>query len=49
MTALAHNDFILEAIKHWKHISPVIHEPQNADDYANVMTPMSRPRSKIFL
>lgn len=33
MTALAHNDFILDAIKHWKHISPVIHEPQNADDY----------------
>ena len=33
MTALAHNDFILDAIKHWRHISPVIHEPQNADDY----------------
>lgn len=33
MTALAHNDFIESTIKHWKHISPVIHEPQNADDY----------------
>ena len=33
MTALARNDFIQETIQHWKHISPVIHEPQNADDY----------------
>ena len=33
MTALARNDFIQETIQHWKHISPVIHEPQNVDDY----------------
>ncbi len=33
MTALARNDFIQETIQHWKHISLVIHEPQNADDY----------------
>ncbi len=33
MTALARNDFIQDTIQHWKHISPVIHEPQNADDY----------------
>ena len=36
MTTLANNDFILDAIKHWRHISPVIHEPQNADDYAKL-------------
>ena len=33
MTALARNDFIENTIQHWKHISPVIHEPQNTDDY----------------
>jgi HTH-type transcriptional regulator/antitoxin HigA len=33
MTALAHNDFIQDTIQCWKKISPVIHEPQNTDDY----------------
>ena len=33
MTALARNDIIQDTIQHWKHISSVIHEPQNADDY----------------
>lgn len=33
MTALAHNDFLENTIQHWKHISPVIHEPQNTDEY----------------
>jgi HTH-type transcriptional regulator/antitoxin HigA len=33
MTALAHNDFIQDTIQGWKKISPVIHEPQNIDDY----------------
>ena len=33
MTALAHNDYMQETIQGWKKISPVIHEPQNADDY----------------
>lgn len=33
MTALAHNDFIQDTIQCWKKISPVIHEPQNIDDY----------------
>jgi HTH-type transcriptional regulator/antitoxin HigA len=33
MTALAPNDFILDTIQCWKKISPVIHEPQNTDDY----------------
>lgn len=33
MAALAHNDFLENTIQHWKHISPVIHEPQNTDEY----------------
>ncbi len=33
MTALAHNDFIQDTIQSWKKISPVVHEPQNTDDY----------------
>ncbi|OCH97132.1 transcriptional regulator [Legionella jamestowniensis] len=33
MTALARNDFIQDTIQCWKKISPVIHEPQNTDDY----------------
>ena len=33
MAALAHNDFMDNTIQHWKHISSVIHEPQNMDDY----------------
>jgi HTH-type transcriptional regulator / antitoxin HigA len=33
MTVLAHNDFLENTIHHWKHISPIIHEPQNTDDY----------------
>ncbi len=28
MTALAHNHYLEETIQHWKHISPVIHDPQ---------------------
>ena len=33
MAALAPNHCLEETIQHWKHISPVIHEPQNDDDY----------------
>lgn len=33
MTALARNDFIQNTIQYWKKISPIIHEPQNIDDY----------------
>lgn len=33
MTALAQNDYMQETIHCWKKISPVVHEPQNADDY----------------
>lgn len=33
MITLASNDFIQDTIQSWKKISPVIHEPQNLDDY----------------
>ena len=33
MTALANKNFVQDTIKHWKHIAPVIHEPQNVDEY----------------
>lgn len=33
MTALARNHYLEETIQHWKHISPVIHDPQNEDEY----------------
>lgn len=33
MTALARNHYLEETIRHWKHISPIIHEPQNDDEY----------------
>lgn len=33
MITLASNDFIQDTIQSWKKISPVIHEPQNTDDY----------------
>lgn len=32
MTQVNH-DYIADTIKHWKHLAPVIHEPQNVDDY----------------
>lgn len=33
MTALAQNNFLEDTIQHWKHISPVLHEPQSNDEY----------------
>jgi len=36
MTALARNNYLEETIQHWKHISPVIHDPQNDDDYGKL-------------
>lgn len=33
MTALAHSNYLQETIQHWKHIAPIIHEPQNEDEY----------------
>jgi HTH-type transcriptional regulator / antitoxin HigA len=33
MITLTPNDFIQDTIQSWKKISPVIHEPQNTDDY----------------
>lgn len=31
--AQANHDYITDTIEHWKHIAPVIHEPQSLDDY----------------
>jgi HTH-type transcriptional regulator/antitoxin HigA len=33
MTALARNHYLEETISHWKHIAPIIHEPQNHIEY----------------
>lgn len=33
MTALTHHHYLKKAILHWKHISPIIHDPQNEEDY----------------
>ena len=33
MTALARNHYLEETIVHWKHIAPIIHEPQNHAEY----------------
>jgi HTH-type transcriptional regulator/antitoxin HigA len=33
MAALAREDYLENTIQHWKHISPVIHQPQNTDEY----------------
>lgn len=33
MTALVRNNYLEETIQHWKHISPIIHDPQNDDEY----------------
>ena len=36
MTALAHNNYLEETIQYWKYISPIIHDPQNDDEYENL-------------
>lgn len=36
MTALARNNYLSQTIQHWKHISPIIHDPQNDDEYAEL-------------
>lgn len=28
-----HQNFLDETVEHWKHFAPVIHQPQNIDDY----------------
>lgn len=33
MAALARNHYLEETIQHWRHISPIIHDPQNDDEY----------------
>lgn len=36
MTALSNNNVLERTIEHWKHISPIVHEPQNDRDYAKL-------------
>ena len=36
MTALSRNYDLEETISHWKHIAPIIHEPQNHAEYENL-------------
>ena len=33
MAALVNDDVFQNTIDHWKYMAPIIHEPQNADDY----------------
>lgn len=33
MAACAPNNYLSETIQYWKHISPIIHEPQNDEEY----------------
>lgn len=33
MAVLTHTNHLKETIQHWKHISPIIHDPQNDDEY----------------
>jgi HTH-type transcriptional regulator/antitoxin HigA len=33
MTALARNNYLEKTIQYWKHLSPIIHVPQNDDEY----------------
>jgi HTH-type transcriptional regulator/antitoxin HigA len=42
MTALAQNDYLEDTIQHWKHISPVIHEPQTDDEYEQLTSMLDR-------
>lgn len=36
MIALARNNYLEETIVHWKHISSIIHDPQNDDEYTKL-------------
>lgn len=42
MTALAQNDYLEDTIRHWKHISPIIHEPQTNDEYEQLASMLDR-------
>ena len=42
MTALAQNDYLEDTIQHWKHISPIIHEPQTDDEYEQLANMLDR-------
>lgn len=42
MAALARNDLLRHTIQHWKHISPVVHEPRTVDDYEKLSCLLDR-------
>lgn len=42
MTALAQNDYLEDTIQHWKHISPIIHEPQTDVEYDQLASMLDR-------
>lgn len=42
MTALAQNDYLEDTIQHWKHISPIIHEPQTDNEYDQLASMLDR-------
>ena len=42
MTAIAQNDYLEDTIQHWKHISPIIHEPQTDDEYDQLASMLDR-------
>ena len=47
MTALARKDFLEYTLQHWKYISPIIHEPQNTDDYEQLSHFLDRLLDKV--
>ena len=47
MTTLARNNFLENTIQHWKHISPVIHEPQNTDEYEKLSRVLDRLLDRV--
>ena len=42
MTAFARNHYLEETIVHWKHIAPIIHEPQNHAEYEKLADMLSQ-------
>ena len=46
MTALAPNHYLEETIVHWKHIAPIIHEPQNHAEYEKLANMLDESHQK---
>lgn len=47
MTALAPNHYLEETISHWKHIAPIIHEPQNHIEYEKLANMLDQLLDKV--